>query len=97
MCGHQVRDLRERLSWGQGQTYLPLSLGVPVSPLARLSTAMARNTFKRMSGAELRVQRMEKQPACGLPTSPYPPLHSTTTQPPKAPRIQLPQMKRMIK
>lgn len=29
---------------------LPLSLSVPASPLARLSTAMARNTFNRMSG-----------------------------------------------
>lgn len=30
--------------------HLPLFLAVPVSPLARLSTAMARNTFNRMSG-----------------------------------------------
>lgn len=35
---------------GRARHHLPLSLAVPVSPLARLSTAMARNTFKRISG-----------------------------------------------
>lgn len=30
--------------------HLPLSFAVPASPLARLSTAMARNTFNSMSG-----------------------------------------------
>lgn len=31
------------------RAHLPLSLAAPASPLARLSTAMARNTFSRMS------------------------------------------------
>lgn len=34
---------------GGARPHLPLSVAVPASPLARLSTAMARNTFNRMS------------------------------------------------
>lgn len=75
MCGVPVRDSRERLSWGWSQHYLPLSLVVPVSPLARLSTAMARNTFNRMSGVSSGCKGCLWTTHVPLPT--YPPQQSS--------------------
>lgn len=52
MCvgGSQSGILGRDCLGGRARPHLPLSLSVPASPLARLSTAMARNTFNRMSG-----------------------------------------------
>lgn len=58
---------------GGARPHLPLFFSVPVSPLARLSTAMARNTFNRMSGVSSGCKGWRS----GLPVDHSgPPIHS---------------------
>lgn len=62
--------------------HLPLFLAVPVSPLARLSTAMARNTFNRMSGVSSGYKRWRSSL---LVDHPDPSIHPTCQHP--APQV----------
>lgn len=97
VCVGGLRQGSQGESWRQSQISPALVLVSACISAGKVVHSDGKKHIQQDVCGELRLQRMEKQPTCGVPWSSFSSLNPATIQPPKALRIQLPQMKRMMK